>query len=91
MNFLKMAGPKLDFLQPFLRKLAKKQELKIVTIMTENRISAQPFSKNSRFFQSFTPNLKFSEGVEQLGKYDVKLAEKFAQTITCLSLKTRSG
>ena len=53
--------------------------------MAENPILAQPFSKNSRFFQSVTPNLKFSEGVEQLGKYDVKLAEKFAQTITCLS------
>ena len=52
--------------------------------MAENPTLAQPFSKNSRFFQSFTPNLKFSEGVEQLGKYNVKLAEKFAQTITCL-------
>ena len=57
----------------------------IFSKMAENRILAQPFLKNSRFFQSFIPSLKFMERVEQLGKYDVKFAEKFAQTITCLS------
>ena len=56
----------------------------IFSKMAENRILAQPFLKNSRFFQSFIPSLKIMERVEQLGKYDIKLAEKFAQTIICL-------
>ena len=37
-----------------------------------------------KIFPIFYTKFEIFGGVEQLGKYDVKLAEKFAQTITCL-------